>query len=242
MAEFRQPASFVLPGTEFRGYSFDTLDSTSDECRRRLAAGETRFFVIAKTQTGGRGRIGRSFFSPDGGLYLSLAMPMAPDPVGLTCFAAVTAADAIEKICGISCGIKWVNDLYLVGRKVAGILAESVGNSVILGIGINLRPTALPAELEQKVGFLDCDESLRLPLAAEMVQRLPAFSPGNRDFMDEYRRRSVILGRRIRCTVGERTFSAAALAIDDEGGLLVSGPEGPETLHWGEVSLQGEFL
>lgn len=217
-------------------YVFETLDSTSEECRRRVNAGEGRCLVLAEEQTGGRGRSGNGFFSPAGGLYLSLADALPADPVGLTCRAAAETAEAVEALSGISCGIKWVNDLYLAGKKVCGILTEAVGDRMILGVGVNLRPTALPEELKGKAGFLDCGD-VREDLAAELVNRL--LRPRAReDYMAEYRRRSVVTGRVLECRAGGRRFLATALEIADDGGLVVLGPEGRETLRWGEVTVR----
>ena len=180
-------------------YCYDSIDSTNTECKRRIAAGERRFLVLGDTQTAGRGRRGHSFFSPPGaGLYLSLTLTPPSGPgsaVGITTRAAVCTAAAIEKLCGISCGIKWVNDLYREGKKVCGILTEAVGGSVVVGIGVNLAASAVPAELREIVGWLDCPE-LREPLAAEIVNGLLAYVPGDTGHMPEYRRRCLVLGRR----------------------------------------------
>ncbi|MBE6914545.1 MAG: biotin--[acetyl-CoA-carboxylase] ligase [Ruminococcaceae bacterium] len=220
-------------------YVYDTIDSTSDECRRRLAAGERRCVVLSRTQTGGRGRSGKSFFSPNGGLYMSVAFPAAPDVTGLTCRAAVVAAQAIEEIAGVRCGIKWVNDLYLNGKKVCGILAETVEGGVIIGVGVNLAPMPLPAELENIVGFLGCGEA-RDALAAEIAAALLR-PTAQGDCMAAYRSRSIVPGRRIRCRIGQREFSALAVDIADDGSLIVDGPNGRETVFCGEIfPLQGE--
>ena len=228
-------AERIAAALELPVYVYDTLDSTSSECRRRLAAGEQRCLVLAETQTLGRGRRDRSFFSPRGGLYMSLAMEAMPDVTGLTCRAAVETAEAVDKLTGLQCGIKWVNDLMLNGKKVCGILAEAVGNSVILGIGVNLTPAVLPRELEQLAGFLDCGD-LREPLAEELVRRL--MRPRERaDYMAEYRRRCVMQGKMLHCRVGGREFDALAVDVDADGGLVVLGPEGRETLTFGEVRL-----
>ena len=218
-------------------YVFAELDSTSSECRRRLGAGERQCLVLAERQTMGRGRSDKAFFSPAGGLYMSLAMQMPPDVTGLTCRAAVEAAEAIEREVGISCGIKWVNDLFYQGKKVCGILTEAVGNGVILGIGINLTPTALPPELDGIAGFLCCGD-VRESLAAALAVRLMS-DRERAAYMEEYRRRSVVLGKTVRCKSGGRETVATVLEIDDEGGLVVLGPSGRETLHFGEVSLCG---
>ena len=215
----------------------ETLPSTNDACRRLLASGVRECLVVAARQTGGRGRRGRAFFSPPGGLYMSVAFPAAPDELGLTCRAAVVTAEAIEALTGRVCGVKWVNDLLYAGKKVCGILAETAGESVIVGVGVNLTSAPLPPELEGRVGFLDCGD-VRERLAAAIARGLLRRDREDRSFMDAYRRRSVVLGREITCAVGPRVFSAKALEIDDSGALVVLGPEGRETLRWGEVSIR----
>lgn len=225
---------------EIKVYVFETLDSTNEECRRRIAAGELPCLVLARRQTGGRGRSGRSFFSPEGGLYLSLALPLPPDAVGLTCRAAVVTAQAVETVTGCVCGIKWVNDLYYQGKKVCGILAEAVPGGVIIGVGINLAPCPVPPELAEVVGFLDCGDQ-REALAAEIAEGLLAADLSDRSFMEEYRQRSVVIGRELECCMGDRSFSARALGIDDDGGLVVLSARGRETLRFGEVKLKGDF-
>ena len=212
------------------------LPSTMGACRRLLDAGAARCLVLAETQSGGRGRRSRSFFSPPGGLYLSVGFPAAGE-LAVTCRAAVAAAEAVEAVAGRACGIKWVNDLYYEGKKVCGILAETAGEGVIVGIGVNLIPAPLPPELAGTVGFLDCGD-VREALAAASARHLLA-NPVDADFMDAYRRRSVVLGRDLTCTMGEISFPARALAIDDAGSLVVRRPDGvTETLRWGEVSIR----
>ena len=232
--------SALLSLPDVRVEAHETLPSTNDACRRLLREGAARCLVLAGQQTGGRGRRGRAFFSPPGGLYMSVAFPAAPEELTLTCRAAVVTARAVAAVAGADCGIKWVNDLYLGGKKVCGILAERVGDSAIVGIGVNLIPAPLPPELEGRVGFLGCDD-VREALAAEIARALLQRTPGDGAWMEEYRRRCVVPGKEIRCTVGERSFSAFALAVDDDGGLVVRGPDGVETLRWGEVTIRGDF-
>ena len=215
----------------------ETLPSTNDACRRLLASGVKECLVVAQQQTGGRGRRGRAFFSPPGGLYMSVAFPAAPDELGLTCRAAVVTAEAVEALTGRVCGIKWVNDLLYEGKKVCGILAETAGESVIVGVGVNLQSAPLPPELEGAIGFLDCGD-VRERLAAGIARGLLRRDRADRSFLEAYRRRSVVLGREIGCSVGARVFNAKALEIDDSGALVVLGPDGRETLRWGEVSIR----
>ena len=233
--ENRIAALLALPEVAVEAH--ETLPSTSDACRRLIAAGARECLVLAGRQTGGRGRRGRTFFSPPGGLYMSVAFPAAPDELGLTCRAAVVTAEAVERVSGSSCGIKWVNDLFYRGKKVCGILAELVGEHVILGVGVNLQSAPLPPELVDTVGFLDCGD-VREVLAAEIARGVLRRDASDDSFMEEYRRRSIVLGRDVLCTSGERTFTARALMIDDSGGLVVDGPDGLETLRWGEVSIR----
>lgn len=218
-------------------YAFDTVDSTNTECRRRLSAGEARCLVLSDAQSAGRGRRGRSFFSPAGaGLYMSLAFRPEGGPaaaVGVTTFAAVCAAEAVEVLTGLRCGIKWVNDLYLDGKKVCGILTEAIGEAVVVGIGVNLTPAAVPEELQSIVGCLG-REGIRDKLAGEIARRLLLYRSGDKGHMAEYRRRSVVLGRRVR--FGERAGLAAA--IGDDGALAVDTEDGRVLLRAGEISLE----
>ena len=131
----------------------DSADSTNlkvkEMAQRGAAEGVT---LIVDRQTAGRGRLGRQFHSPEGGLYLSTLLRPAYAE-GITCRAAVAAARAIESLCDLRVDIKWVNDLYVNGRKVAGILAEGILDAdgaltaVVLGIGINVGATDFPDEL-----------------------------------------------------------------------------------------------
>lgn len=229
-------------------YVLETVDSTSSECRRRLAGGEGRCLVLARQQTGGRGRNGKSFFSPpDTGLYMSAALRLDMshvDAVGITTYAAVCVAGAIRDVTGLDCGVKWVNDVYYQGKKVCGILTEAVSSfeddralSAIVGIGVNLHPSAVPEGLENIVGFLDCG-AVKNRLAAEIINRLMRYDPGDRGYLEEYRELSVVLSRRISYVSGGVTHSGTAVDIDGSGGLVVDTDDaGRVTLSSGEISL-----
>ena len=218
-------------------YFFDSIDSTNLECRRRMMAGETRCLAIADAQTAGRGRRGRSFFSPPGaGLYLSLGFRPeggAASVAGITTYAAVVVAEAVSRLGGIECGIKWVNDLYLDGKKVCGILAEAVGDAVIVGIGVNLTESAVPEELRSIVGWLGRAD-IRDALAAGLANGLLRYIPGDTRHMEEYRRRSLVLGRRVCFGEGGEGI---ARAIADDGALIVETAGGSVELRSGEISL-----
>jgi BirA family biotin operon repressor/biotin-[acetyl-CoA-carboxylase] ligase len=134
---------------------FESIDSTNTEARRRAASGKSApALIIANSQTAGRGRLGRSFYSPAStGLYMTAVFEASAafeSTVLLTTAAAVSVARAIERLAGITVGIKWVNDLYLNDKKICGILCERSGDNVIIGIGVNVNQTAFPPEISQR--------------------------------------------------------------------------------------------
>lgn len=229
-------------------YVLETVDSTSSECRRLLASGAGRCLVLAREQSGGRGRSGRSFFSPrDSGLYMSAALRLGMshvDAVGITTYAAVCVAGAIREVTGLEVGVKWVNDVFYQGKKVCGILTEAVSSfedgqalSAIVGIGVNLHPSAVPEELKEIVGFLNCG-AVKNELAAEIINRLLRYDPRQRGYIEEYRALSVVLGRRVSYVSDGVSHSGTAVDIDPSGALVVeTGGVGRVTLNSGEISL-----
>ena len=116
----------------------DETGSTNDDAKRLVAYGEVPVLVVAGSQTGGRGRRGNSFASPQGGIYMSLAMRAPRSALELvTSFVGVCVCKALEDICGLNPGIKWINDIYVDGKKLAGILVEHIGDHLVVGVGIN---------------------------------------------------------------------------------------------------------
>lgn len=214
--------------------------------------------VIAGEQTRGRGRLGRSFYSPaDTGLYLSLLLrPEGFSPaqaVRMTTMAAVAVCQAIEAVSGRNARIKWVNDIFLDGRKVCGILTEGsfdleTGslNSIILGVGINVYAPAdgFPRELEQIAGAVLPEPITdgRSRLAAEFLNRfLELYRRQNSTYAAEYRRRSLVLGRQVLVITPAEQKTALALDVDEECRLLVQYPNGKtEALSSAEISVKVE--
>ena len=226
------------------------VDSTNSKVKEMALHGAAEgCTLIADTQTGGRGRLGRTFHSPEGGLYLSTLLRPAEqiDPARITCRAAVAAARAIESLCDAKIDVKWVNDLYLNGRKLAGILAEGVLSpegkltAVVLGIGINVGPTTFPEELRTVATSL-ANEGFavtREDVAAAFLNGVePALCADAEVVMEEYRRRNLVLGRQVTVVRGQESYPALATAITDEGYLRVSTPDGERVLTSGEVSLR----
>lgn len=225
--------------------------STNDVAKVRAAGGATDFAVIADRQTAGKGRLRRAFFSPGkAGVYLSAVIrpELSVGDCGLiTAYAAVATARAIEELSGADVKIKWVNDLYIDGRKICGILTEgSVGmeggslDYAVVGIGVNALAVEFPAELESVATSVEAETGKavdRCELAARILDNLASLESNvrSRSFMDEYRRRSCVTGRTVTVN-GE--YDATAVGIDDDCALLLD--VGGETIKFsaGEVSLK----
>lgn len=235
------------------------LDSTNTAVKERAAAGEKEGKVIvAETQTGGKGRLGRSFYSPAGsGVYFSLLLRPdlgAQDAVLITTAAATATAQAIEFVTGVEASVKWVNDIYCRGKKVCGILTEGSFDMesggleyAVLGIGINVIPpeAGFPDELAAVAGtVLDGpaqDSDVRSRLIAETLKRFWSFyqNLSEKTFLVNYRERSFVVGRDVDVITGGTVRRARALAIDDDCRLLVRYEIGKiEALSSGEVSVR----
>lgn len=195
---------------------------------------------------------GRTFYSPAGsGLYLSVLMRpkrTAQEGLTLTAAAAVAVCRAVEEVCGVSLGIKWVNDLYLGERKVCGILTEAVTDFetgdielVVVGIGLNLRMPAggFPGELSEVAGAILGDDVYvdRNLLTAGIINYL--LEEAEKEGIPEaYISRNIVPGRRVRVAYGTRVRSVEAEKILPDGRLLVKNEQGEEEiLPCGDVSL-----
>lgn len=233
---------------------YDVIDSTHTEAKRLIAEGkiDSDTVISADMQTAGRGRSGKSFFSPaDSGIYMTVVlkdMGKIEDQVTMTTRTAVAAARGICKVTGIYPDIKWVNDLYLNGRKIAGILCEAINDYekdllkfVVIGIGINLTTAQFPKDIADKAGslFADADlnksealhntsgsynlsdikEKLISEIAENIIKELR--SKDAAITYDEYRKHSNVIGHKISFIVNNVETEAEAIDIDDVGGLVV---------------------
>lgn len=236
-------------------YVYETIDSTNDEAKRHWKEfPKVPCLFVSDEQTGGRGRRGRSFYSPKGtGLYMSLLLQPETgleDAVHITTATAVIAAKALQEFTGEKIGIKWVNDLYLGDKKICGILTEALMEpdmaeepAVVVGIGINLSTENFPEELRDIAGGLGHKGAGidRNALAARIITGLLEFAEDMTDctFVDDYRKMSVVLGREIRYNEGTAFISARALDIDSEGGLMVELSDGSvKVLKTGEITVR----
>ena len=237
----------------------EETDSTNTRLKQAAKAGAGQDIVlVADHQTAGRGRLGRSFLSPAGsGIYMSLllrpALPMARC-TDLTVAAAVCVARALGKLCGLQADIKWVNDLYVGGKKLCGILTEGtlgqkgMADFVVVGIGLNVgrldcggdaELAAIVTSLEEELGrTVDRSELIAAILwefdhyYADMEQNHPAM-------LEEYRRRMFLTGKEVTLSTDPAKRPHLVLGVEENAGLLVRTPDGSTlTLQSGEVSIR----
>lgn len=250
----------LSPSDAKRLVFLDTVDSTNSYLQRNQHTLSAGTVVIANEQTGGRGRLGRSFESPkDKGLYLSLLTrpETAPDKAAnITAWTAVAVSGAIEKVTGIRPGVKWVNDLVVNGKKICGILTEmSVeGESgsmryVITGIGVNCNQeeTDFSENLRGAASSLYIESGKRISrakLAAEIIKSLDKmredFPSAADEYLSLYRKNCVVLGKQVRIIGKDTQLTGTAEAIDGGFGLVVRFSDGHTgTVTSGEVSVRG---
>lgn len=242
---------------------FDTIGSTNDEAKALAAAGAPHGTVlIADRQTGGRGRLGRSFHSPQGlGIYLSVILrPECPpgELMHLTCATGVAMCDAIERTTGFRPGIKWTNDLVAGRRKLGGILTELSLDSrtglvryAVVGIGLNCchRIQDFPPELQEIAASLATvtgQPISRPAVAAAMIRALAdmadSLQSGKAAAMTQYRADCVTIGQEVAVHRFEEVRHGTATGVDDDGALLVRFPDGhSEAIGAGEVSIRGMY-
>ena len=241
---------------------FDSIGSTNDEARRMALAGAPHGTVlIADHQTGGHGRMGRCFHSPEGvGIYLSIILRPDCRPqklMHLTCAAAVAMCEAIEQSTGLRPGIKWTNDLVYGKRKLGGILTalgmtpKGMVDYAIIGIGINCcqTPEDFPPEIQNIAGSLAMmtgRETDRAKVAAAMMESLwrmdETLLTGMAPMLRRYRTDCVTLGQDVVLVRGEEKRYGQALDIDDNGAVVVRFADGhTEAVNSGEVSVRGMY-
>lgn len=231
--------SALLPGA-FTGQivCLNELTSTNDEAKALAAAGKLSpaGLVVAESQTGGRGRFGRPWSSPRGGIWMSVVLrPRMPANAAgrAALLAAVAIAEAIKETTGLGAKIKWPNDVLIRGRKVSGVLIEMAAELglleyLVIGIGINANFGV--ADLKDVVGATTLRDELgrpvdRLELLGRIVDKLLDAAPGlAHDFkpvLEAWRRLSDTIGAQIKLDDGVNVVSGRAIDIDDDGGLIV---------------------
>jgi BirA family biotin operon repressor/biotin-[acetyl-CoA-carboxylase] ligase len=238
----------------------EKLASTSTLAKEIAPQQQEGTLVIAEEQTGGRGRLGRKWYSPrGGGIWASLILKPRIRPekaYQLTQVAAVAVVKAIKEATGILAGIKWPNDIIINGKKVCGILTEmnaeaDAVNHIILSIGLNVKPGEgdMPLDLKDKMTFLDVErgfgvsrKGLLAVLLGELEKAYHAFlDKGFETVAADCRRFSVLLGREVRVEQMDRIFQGRAVEITGDGALLVETAEEKMEVISGDVSVRGVY-
>lgn len=234
----------------------DKATSTNTLVKELATEKKEGFVIVAGEQTAGRGRMGRSFFSPgDSGVYMSLLLKpriKPDDAVQITTAAAVAVCKALETLGVSESQIKWVNDIYIGNRKVCGILTESNFNSqngtldfAVLGVGINIYESeeGFPDELKDIAGavFSKREENQRNRFIAEFINAFFIYYKElpSKKHLKEYKERSCVLDKEINIIQGENIRRGQAIDIDDNCNLVVEISEGViEKLYTGEISVR----
>lgn len=240
----------------------EEVDSTNAQLKQLARQGAPQGTVLmADRQTGGHGRLGRSFHSPGGaGVYLSMLLRPECVPLELmhlTCAVAVAMCDAVEAVAQFRPGIKWTNDLVFGKRKLGGILTElgltakGQVDYAIVGIGINCcqTPGDFPEDLQNMAGSLSMIAGAPISRAALAAAMLDSLADMDRRlltdksrFLARYRQDCVTLGQEISVVQGDSLRHGKALDIDDAGALIVAYPDGTrEAVNSGEVSIRGMY-
>lgn len=231
---------------------YEELESTNLTLIELAKQGAAEFTtVIAQRQTGGRGRLQRSFFS-DGGLYMSVLLK----PRGLdggealtTLYAAVCVCKSLRRLCRANVGIKWVNDIVTDEGKVSGILCESHKDGegetyIIVGIGINLGSIEFPQELDGIAYSLPMPErkreKLKQRLANDIVRRLSKYQKQleSKQFLEYYRMHCVVTDKKVTVSGDGEPYEAIVMGISDDGELMIFSHKGAKLLKYGEISVR----
>ena len=224
-------------------YTYNTIPSTNDEARQFLLKTLCeRAVFVAREQTAGKGRLGRKFYSPtDTGIYMTYVFRVEKfsiEAVRITTAASVAVAKALN--CGAK--IKWVNDLYLDGKKICGILTESVKsaeyNYIMIGVGINLTTIDFPDDIRHKAGAIGValDKDKTIAAICDNLSRI-ADAPFATDYLEYYRKNMMGIGETITYSEKGQERTAKIEGINDLGALLVIEGDEKKCLCSGEITI-----
>jgi BirA family biotin operon repressor/biotin-[acetyl-CoA-carboxylase] ligase len=239
-------------------HTYGSLGSTNEVASRLAEAGAAEgTLVTAEEQTRGRGRQGKAWHSPPGvGVWMSLVLRPgcnAQQAAGIPLAGALAVASALKAATGVEVGLKWPNDVYMGGRKVAGVLGESVveGSSVryaVLGMGINvnLREDQVPSDLRSMAGSLTMATGMAWNRVDILASVLSALEIRYYDYIEhgfgalstEFRTLSNLVGQPVELELPDRIVSGTVLDLAPDGSLLLTTESGPAQVRVGEASLR----
>ncbi len=231
---------------------FDTVTSTNDFAKEIINSNnfEHGTTIIANTQTKGRGRFGKTFFSPsDTGIYLSTIFNIhlkIQDISLITIISAIAVCNTISEITSLSPQIKWINDVYLNNKKVCGILVENINDTtnliskaVVIGIGINISTNVFPQDIQNIATSVMADVSRNI-FIAELINNLYDLLKDihSKNIIEQYKQLSLVLGKKITYTLNNTTYVGTALDINESGKLIITDGKNVYSLDCGEVSIK----
>lgn len=222
----------------------DSVSSTNDYIKDK-----DLFLVIANSQTAGKGTNNRVFFSPDGGIYLSVKTQVKTENLSkVTAFAAVAVCNALEKSVGIKAQIKWVNDIYISGKKLGGILCESIVNTiglstVIIGIGLNVKKQSFPSfnqnvptSLESELGYIPNKGDIIDYLAKEFLALDKSIE--SKEFLSIYKTNSNLVGKTVKITQGANIYLGEVICINDDVSISIDINGEIKTFYNGDIKIE----
>ncbi|HEY9679150.1 MAG TPA: biotin--[acetyl-CoA-carboxylase] ligase [Drouetiella sp.] len=237
---------------------WETINSTNTRAIELATEdGAHGTLILGRQQTAGRGRLGRQWVSPsDSGIYSSFLLRPEKQSVGnlstITIAVGVAVAKAIRKTVGVDIGLKWVNDLVVDGRKLGGILCEMsskpTGNALIIGIGINVRfdEHDLPDDLKDRMIWLErvagqpVDPNIVIAEIANQLEEVyeSLLAGKSASILDEWRARTITLGKKVIATSGEKSIEGIAIDIASSGALIIDTGSEQKELHAGEITIR----
>ena len=222
------------------------VTSTNDEI---LNEKQDDTLMIAFSQSNGKGRYGRKFFSPENGLYFSYLLDEEmtfQQSQFITPIMGIVVSYAIDEIFGVNTSIKWVNDILLDGKKICGILTEckvekNVCHDIVVGVGINVYKSDFPEDIKDTAGFIteENDSDKREDLIIKIMQNFLEYWSEDRDsLVEKYRNKATFIGNEIKVHKNGDYISATAMNINDDFSLKVKYNDGTiEDLNIGEIFL-----
>jgi BirA family biotin operon repressor/biotin-[acetyl-CoA-carboxylase] ligase len=212
-------------------YYFDEIDSTNEYAKTLLKDAPEGAVILVDQQTAGRARFGKKWFSPEGGLWMSVIL-YPPDHSLIAIIAGVAVCKTLH-MNGILPGIKWPNDIMLNGKKIGGILTEVIDNAVVLGIGINLNIRKFPDELKDTASsvFLETKKHLEKKNVFDMLcRRLDDCykllkEKHIRDLLTEWRHYTILLGQEVVIEMLDKKLTGKVLDISNDGALIIMDQE-----------------
>ncbi len=235
-------------------HAYGSIVSTNDTAKRLAGSSAPEgTLVVAETQTGGHGRRGNVWESPPGGLWFSFVLRphLPPDRAsGLSIVAAVAVARTVIGLAGLDARIKWPNDIFIGGRKLAGVMVVSAGEgALVVGVGVNANvlerelpdPRWYEATSLLRESGESCERAAFLArILAEFESRYFAYrGPDHAELIDEWKRLSLVIGEAVTATVGRETVQGTVFGLEDDGGIVLRLADGRhrKLLPTGDVTL-----